>query len=294
MRVLLATDGSPDAIAAAGWLARLPLPEGSRILVLSVALLPRSPIDFPELKEYHGSILGEAHHICDEARSLLGSPGREVETWVTDGDARAEILKVAEDWQPELAVLGRRGLGPVARALVGSVSLAAARHLPSSVLVAKGAPREVRRIVAAVDGSEDALDAVRWLSRLPLAPTVVVCLLNVTERVWLPAEAALQALLAAHAGTQKATAEQVLDRAEALLADTTVRVERRSLQGSPSEEILHAANGHGADLVVVGSRGLGRFRRILLGSVSERVLREAPCPVLVVRRGAVPAPSPAR
>jgi nucleotide-binding universal stress UspA family protein len=52
--------------------------------------------------------------------------------------------------------------------------------------------------------------------------------------------------------------------------------------GHPAEHIVHASSGGAADLVVMGRRGLSRFERWMLGSISERVLRYADCPVLVV------------
>lgn len=55
------------------------------------------------------------------------------------------------------------------------------------------------------------------------------------------------------------------------------------LHGDPLEQILSYLHKHRADLVVVGTRGLSRGTRLLLGSVSSRLVNEAPCPVLVVR-----------
>jgi nucleotide-binding universal stress UspA family protein len=55
-------------------------------------------------------------------------------------------------------------------------------------------------------------------------------------------------------------------------------------QGRPDREVVDLAEGIDAGLVVMGSRGLGRIRRALLGSVSESVVRHAHCPVLVVRK----------
>ena len=60
--------------------------------------------------------------------------------------------------------------------------------------------------------------------------------------------------------------------------------EAHLMSGRADEEIIFLAEGVGADLVVVGSRGLGGVRRTLVGSVSDSVVRHAHCPVLVVRR----------
>jgi nucleotide-binding universal stress UspA family protein len=63
-------------------------------------------------------------------------------------------------------------------------------------------------------------------------------------------------------------------------------VERALLVDSPGHGVVAAAEKAGADLIVVGARGLGKFKRVLLGSVSERVIHNATCPVLVVKAGA--------
>jgi universal stress protein A len=58
-----------------------------------------------------------------------------------------------------------------------------------------------------------------------------------------------------------------------------------SPEGHPAEEIVRAARDWSADLIVIGSHGRGGLGRVLLGSVAESVMRHAPCPVMVVRKG---------
>ena len=65
--------------------------------------------------------------------------------------------------------------------------------------------------------------------------------------------------------------------------DTQLGAEGRRLDGSPAEEIAEACE-QGVDLLVTGSRGYGPMTRVLLGSVSRKLINEAPCPVLVVPR----------
>jgi nucleotide-binding universal stress UspA family protein len=62
--------------------------------------------------------------------------------------------------------------------------------------------------------------------------------------------------------------------------DPDVRVQKRICEGQPADELVREAEG--ADLLVVGSRGLGGFRSLLLGSVSQQVAHHAPCPVVIV------------
>jgi nucleotide-binding universal stress UspA family protein len=76
---------------------------------------------------------------------------------------------------------------------------------------------------------------------------------------------------------------KVLDRAAAQLDDKLTRVTRSTPTGNPADEIVAAAGDYETDLVVVGARGRGGVARLLLGSVSEKVLRDARCPVLIVK-----------
>lgn len=77
--------------------------------------------------------------------------------------------------------------------------------------------------------------------------------------------------------------QAVLDDAARAIEPSSVTVERQILLGRPSASIVDQANAFGADLIVMGSRGQGPLRTMLLGSVSAEVVDHAPCPVLVAR-----------
>lgn len=80
---------------------------------------------------------------------------------------------------------------------------------------------------------------------------------------------------------REAAAQRLVDRGRRL----GMRVDFLIWEGEPGESIVAAAEAEGADLIVVGSHGRGAVGRFLIGSVSDHVVRNAPCPVLVVRSG---------
>ncbi|HEU4367755.1 MAG TPA: universal stress protein [Methylomirabilota bacterium] len=292
MRVLLATDGSEDARAATAWLTRFPLPAGAELRVVSVVNVPVAVLDVPPVHEFHKSLLDEAQRAAEAARAALALRFRAAEIHVAEGDARDVIARAAEEWRAELIVLGARGLGAVAGALLGSVSLGVARHARCSVLVVKGGTARLRGALVAIDGSPHSELAAAFLARLPLDSAFLVRLLGVAEPPRYPATTpALAAGLVRQAIDQivkerRAALEQALAKAAAVFAAVVKTVERQIIVGRPVDEIVEAAARPDVDLVVVGARGLGALERILLGSVSEGVLRHADRPVLIVKTAA--------
>lgn len=290
MRVLLATDGSPDARTATLWLRRFPLPAGATVRVLAVATIPQLAVDAMTMRRLRDAALGDARRVVEGARRLLGTRRGAVETRVVEGDPRGEIVGEAGRWGADLVVVGARGLGAAARWLLGSVSLAVVRDAPCAVLVVKGAPRAVRRVVVGVDGSTDALGALRFVAGLVRGRAVTVHLLTAVEPPRYPASAPgflrdeLAGVLKQVVAEQRAAAREALERAAAGVGRAARRVRLATAVGAPAAVITRTARAAGADLVVVGARGLGPVRRLLLGSVSEGVLRAARCAVLIVKR----------
>ena len=289
MRVLLATDGSKDARAAAAYLGELPLPPAATVRIIVAVTLPAFPVDDPPIREFKRSVLEQARGLADETRAALAGRDLAVETDVVVGDPRAAIVRVADEWPADLIVLGARGLGRITRWLLGSVSLAVARHAPCPVLVVKGRPRKLASVLVAMDGSDDSFQAVRFLQSLALPRRTKVRLLSVVERIPYPTTAPgairgqLLRMLKELEAERRGELDKVLERAARQLDDTLTRVTRSTPAGNPADAIVAAADDYDTDLVVVGARGKGGMARLLLGSVSEKVLRDARCPVLIVK-----------
>jgi nucleotide-binding universal stress UspA family protein len=285
MRVIVATDGSADARVAAQWLADFPLPPGTHVLLVTAVTLPPSPLDIPTVTAFKDALMAEAREGAEELVPLLKGRFTSVKTRVLTGDPREEIVQLAQDWAADLVVVGARGLGAVATALLGSVSLALARHAPCAVLVVRPHPRSLRSVAVALDGSAASDHAARFFAALPLSEALTVRLVGVVEPPPVP-RTAPKAVIGA---LQNAIMTVTNDRRR-LLAAALDRVAKRfpaqAAQelpvGVPGECLEHISSE--VDLIVLGARGLGPAKRLLLGSVSERVLRHAACPVLIVHQ----------
>ena len=289
MRILLAIDGSKDAETATAFLKQLPLPPSTALRIMVVVTLPTFPLDVPPVREFKRSALEDVGRVIDDARASLAPRGFGIETDVAVGDAKEEIVRAAEEWRADLVVLGARGLGRIKRVLLGSVSLAVARHARCPVLVVKGRPRKLGSVLVAMDGSEDSFQAVRFLLSLPLPRPTKVRLLSVVEPIRYPTSAPralrgqLIGMLKELENERRGQLEKVLERAATQLDGKVTRVTRSTSTGNPADEIVATAAAHDTDLVAVGARGHGGMARLLLGSVSEKVLRDARGPVLIVK-----------
>jgi nucleotide-binding universal stress UspA family protein len=289
MRVLLATDGSNDAKAAAAFLGQLPLTERGCVRIVSVIERRPVPLDLPGMQAYDDAVAAEGRRVVDEARASLAARAA-VETAVLEGVARDEIVREARDWDADLVVVGARGLGVVNTFLLGSVSLAVARHVESAVLVVKGHGHRLQQVIVGLDGSDAASHAARFVAAWPLDASHAVRLVGVVEPVHFPSTAPtlirqqIAAAIREMKEERRAELTKALDEVAPLFEAHGVSVSRTTPEGYPADVLTEAAVEPGADLIVVGARGLGGVKRLLLGSVSENVLRAARCPVLIVKR----------
>lgn len=135
-------------------------------------------------------------------------------------------------------------------------------------------------ILVATDGSSHAERALEYARDLALTCGSKVVVVNAFELIpGFVGEPMLGDLMAHHVMVSRRIAE----RAAETLEDAGLEVEAEILQGPPARAILGVAEGCGADVIVMGSRGQGEITSLLLGSVSHRVLAHAQVPVMVVR-----------
>ncbi len=78
-------------------------------------------------------------------------------------------------------------------------------------------------------------------------------------------------------------AQEILQKAVEIVGDVPAEIHTELIEGDPAESIIDVASTRNSDLIVMGSRGLGRLAGLVLGSTSQKVVGHAPCPVLIVR-----------
>ncbi len=147
----------------------------------------------------------------------------------------------------------------------------------------------VAHVLVPVDGSKHAEKAVRLAAEIAAASGARLTLLHVAAIDEVPKELTRFAEIesvgeAAAADVRRIIGERILESAEAIARKAGVAKPALMLDyGDAAETILAVAARRKADLIVIGSRGLGRLKALLMGSVSQKIAAHAPCSVLIAR-----------
>lgn len=294
-KILLATDGSKDAELAAKAAVDLSKRTGAELHVVH-AWRPLPHYAYPSLvpEGYQPPYEEGARKILEAQVGRIEEAGISVaEAHLVTGRPADAILDLGDQIGAGLIVVGSRGLGPVKRLLVGSVSESIVHHAKCPVLVVRSGAGSWPpvRVVIGEDLSEDAHSAAKLgitLAKLMEAETLLV---HTYEGMPPHPETLPQAdreLYEAMVDKHLRQVEPALEeRAAELEQAYDVRPQVRIVPGESAQVLAEIPEeGDGPSLLVVGSRGLGTSERIVIGSVSSKVLRAAGGPVLVCPPGA--------
>ncbi|MGH2621268.1 MAG: universal stress protein [Anaerolineales bacterium] len=299
MKVFCAVDGSEFSHWGVEALAALSGQRPKTVILLHVVdtstiTAPRAT-DRTKLKQSLAAVdrAGERllERLAQTATTALSQaatgPGTKVHTLVTHGPVAETILTQAKRRKVDLLILGSRGLSDIRGFLLGSVSRRAVTMATCPVLVVKRRVTDLQRVLLAVDGSGHSKVAAEFLCAGFLPQSTHLTVLSVAA----PMVTELARQVLSPEELERLT-KPAVDQAHKLVAafrqmflKEGYSVATDVVTGHPSQTILQQAEKLRADLVVAGSRGLTGIDRYYLGSVSESVLKYAPCSVLVVRGG---------
>ena len=280
-RILVATGGSPWSDAAVAYAIALATHIRAELCILTVLnvsgvyatpdVMTSSELLMESVEQQGQDLLAHATARATDA----GVPHVAILKW---GNVTETVLQTAAEEQCDLIVLGSRGLSGFKRLMLGSISNAVTAKAQCPVLVIKQPPPASlswRRVLVATGGSPWSDAAVDHALELARVQQLDVCLLYVEQHRPRRTDSLFGLT---------SDAKNVLALAEARAAAAGVPYEAKLARGDVTTMILETATQQQCDVIILGSRGLTGFKRLMLGSISNAVAATAPLPVLIVKR----------
>lgn len=206
---------------------------------------------------------------------------------VEESSAPVAVLAYADENDVDLIVMGTHGRSGLDRFITGSVTEEVLRLATTPVLTVHGegpsrGAEHVERILVPVDFSDHSRLSITYARELAASYGARVEVIHVVEDATLPAVYGLE--------PQTVSTPEVINRIDqglkAIIAEAPgadVPVTAGVLYGNPIRRIVEHAEESGTDLIVIATHGLSGLRRLLMGSVTERIVRSAPCPVFTIK-----------
>ncbi len=204
-----------------------------------------------------------------------------------DGTPGEQIVEYVDAEAVELVVMGTHGRGRIRRALLGSVAREAVQYASCSVLTVRRDvttdPQDWSRLLVPVDLSSFSAPLLHTAKDMAAAFQASIDLLHVVEPLPFPVPLVGAVTIRDLVSDPTEQIENRLDDLQKRVDGGGVTVRTHAREGHAATTILDAANELDADMIIIASHGLSGLERILLGSVTARVVRRAECPVFVAR-----------
>jgi len=293
-RILVPTDFSTAARHAQRWASRFARSHGAALHFLHV-VAEYDPDWFGEDDTAMpiGQMKESRHQEAKEGLAQIApdpdGTGIQVQHEIRHGmDVADAILTVADDIEADLIVTGTHGREGLAHVILGSVAEKVVRRARCPVLTVGTEAADqpsIQRVLAPIDFSDPSKYALRLAKEVTASYSARLDLLFVAEERTVPvfSDTGIPRL-----NRLKMDPEIVKDSSRALeqLSDSTagpdVPAQGHVAEGDVSKQVVRFAETHDVDLIVMATRGLSGLSRFLLGSVTQRVVRSAPCPVFTV------------
>jgi nucleotide-binding universal stress UspA family protein len=283
-RVLVATGGSPWSDAAVAYATALAARTGAELRILTVLTSPVAytmPDVMSSSELLMESVERQGQELLVQAAAGAEGIGLAHATILKWGNVPETILQTAAEEECDLITLGSRVVTGLKRLMVGRTLNAVAAKAQRPVLVIKHPPPQTfgpllwQRILVATGGSPWSDVAVDHALALAQEQQLEVCLLCVDTS---------RSRSATLLNSATSVGKNILALAEARAAAAGVTYEARLAYGNVAEAILETAASRQCDVIILGSRGLTGFKRLMIGSISNAVTAKTLLPVLIVKR----------
>jgi len=279
-KLLVAMDGSEASKNALHQAFKLAFDEKKWITVAAINPPYQGDLDLIGVSNIQELLKGKGEEILEEAQKIATEERASIKTRLEVGEPYEKIIEIAEEEKCELIVMGRRGITGFERALMGSVTAKVIGCFKGRTLIV---PTETsvgwKKIIVASDGSKHSEAAVNEAINYAKSYGGSLNIINV---VYTNDEVSATAPSLVESMVQKA--REHLESLKALANSENVEADIFVKEGEPYQGITDLAEELGADTIVIGSRGQTALKRILIGSVTSRVIGLSPCPVLVVNK----------
>jgi nucleotide-binding universal stress UspA family protein len=275
-KVLAPVDFSPSSRVAVDYGVALARRLHSQLTLLHVLESPKKEVK------------AETEQATRLLSALIGSEDQDdlnLGIVVRSGHIQEQISSAIKETGADCVIMGTHSRGPLRRWFIGSVTLGLLRKLsvPIMTVCNVNRPFSFGRIIYATDlaeSKETSFDYVLDLAEKTGARVSVVHAIDPT-----PATHETTGMAVYLAENRQQIIEQARTALEALAAEghrRKVRVETSVIDGVPADVILHMADADAGDLIALAIQDKGLLERMLIGSTAERVIREAPVPVLCI------------
>ena len=283
--VIVGYDGSEGSVLALRWAATAAKTRGRNLEIITTWTMPAADLGIGASSTLQEELLDElrkeAQTTNDEGVQLAADMGANAIGEIVVGRTAAALVKHSHD--ANLVVVGSHGAGGLTGYLLGSVSRQVATHAKCPTVVVRPLAEDADGIVVGVDGSPHSMKALEWAFEQASASRQSLHVLHSWEipPTWSMVEVPSyepEVLIRDYGNAELRETSEAMAGFREQFPDVKVRQE--VMKGSPVKSLVKASKG--ASLLVVGSRGLGGFRGLLLGSVSHAVVHKADCTVAVV------------
>jgi len=278
-KLLVAVDGSETSSHALRESFRLATNEKSWITVTAVAPPYQGDLDMVGVGNLVASMQKPAIDAITAAKKIAEEDRALIKTVLEEGEPYERIVDLAEAENSDLIVMGRRGLRRFERALVGSTTARVIGYSQRDVLVVPfGTTVGWKKVLVATDGSvrsSVAVDHAIDYARSYGGEMIILSAVDMPDELYGEAPELVEELVKKAKGYVLAVAEKA--KAAGVSSETFVK------EAESYRAIVDLASAQKVDTIVLGSHGRTGLRRLLMGSVTEKVIGHAPCPVLVVK-----------